>query len=180
MVDSEKLIMKINELDAGRRIGAGRNPVQDRGTGGVFSGNPPAKIGANGPPKTGTNVLKKAAVKPGFQSAIKSPATSMGDDDTSNASPSMGDDDTGNASPTTGTTGTTGTQSAQDMQNSAEETFDVISGDKVPSIELTDLEVNIQPGSKKVELVSQDKKTKIEMSQEDLLARMQELSGIQQ
>jgi hypothetical protein len=146
----------------------------------VFSGNPPAKIGANGPPKTGTNVLKKAAVKPGFQSAIKSPATSMGDDDTSNASPSMGDDDTGNASPTTGTTGTTGTQSAQDMQNSAEETFDVISGDKVPSIELTDLEVNIQPGSKKAELVSKDKKTKIEMSQEDLLARMQELSGIQQ
>ena len=168
MVDSEKLTMKINELDAGRRIGAGRNPVQDRGTGGVFSGNPPAKIGANGPPKTGTNVLKKAAVKPGFQSAIKSPATSMGDDDNSNASP------------TTGTTGTTGTQSAQDMQNSAEETFDVISGDKVPSIELTDLEVNIQPGSKKAELVSKDKKTKIEMSQEDLLARMQELSGIQQ
>ena len=46
--------------------------------------------------------------------------------------------------------------------------------------ELTDLEVNIQPGSKKAELVSKDKKTKIEMSQEDLLARMQELSGIQQ
>ena len=66
------------------------------------------------------------------------------------------------------------------MQNSPEETFDVMSGDKVPSIELTDLEVNIQPGSKKAELVSKDKQTKIEMSQEDLLARMQELSGIQQ
>ena len=171
--------MKINELMIGR------NPVQDRGTGGVHSGNPPSpsitnKLGANGPPKTGTNVLQKAAAKPGFQSAIKSPATSMGDDDNSNASPSMGDDDTSNASPTTGTTGTTGSQSAQDMQNSPEETFDVMSGDKVPSIELTDLEVNIQPGSKKAELVSKDKQTKIEMSQEDLLARMQELSGIQQ
>tara|TARA_B110001454_G_C12621948_1_gene393224 strand:- start:220 stop:759 length:540 start_codon:yes stop_codon:yes gene_type:complete len=172
--------MKINELETGRRIGAGRNPVQDRGTGGAFSGNPPSpsitnKLGANGPAKTGTNVLKKAAAKTGFQSAIKSPATSMGDDNSD--SQSMGDDDTSNASPTTGTTGT---QSAQDMQNSSEETFDVMSGDKVPSIELTDLEVNIQPGSKKAELVSKDKQTKIEMSQEDLLARMQELSGIQQ
>ena len=174
--------MKINELEAGRRIGAGRNPVQDRGTGGVFSGNPPKpsitnKIGANGPPKTGTNVLKKAAAKNGFQSAIKSPATSMGDDDNGGDSQSMGGGDIRSASPTTGTTGT---QSAQDMQNSSEETFDVMTGDKVPSIELTDLEVNIQPGSKKAELISKDKQTKIEMSQEDLLARMQELSGIQQ
>ena len=157
----------------------GRNPVQDRGTGGVHSDNAPKpsitnKIGANGPPKTGTNVLQKAADKAGF----KSPVTSMGDDDNGRNSQSMGDDD--NTSNTSPTTGSVGSQSAQDMQNSAEETFDVMSGDKVPSIELTDLEVNIQPGSKKVELVSQDKKTKIEMSQEDLLARMQELSGIQQ
>ena len=171
--------MKINELMMGRTAN------QNNGVGGIHSGNPPSpsitnKIGANGPPKTGTNVLQKAANKAGFKSSIKSPATSMGDDDTSNASPSMGDDDNSNASPTTGTTGTTGTQSAQDMQNSPEETFDVMSGDKIPSIELTDLEVNIQPGSKKAELVSKDKKTKIEMSQEDLLARMQELSGIQQ
>ena len=174
--------MKINELETGRRIGAGRNPVQDRGTGGAFSGNPPKpsitnKIGANGPPKTGTNVLQKAANKAGFKSSIKSPATSMGDGDDGGNSQSMAGGDIKSVSPTTSSVGS---QSAEDMRNSSEETFDVMSGDKVLSIELTDLEVNIQPGSKKAELVSKDKQTKIEMSQEDLLARMQELSGIQQ
>jgi|TARA_Y100000310_G_scaffold253476_1_gene260336 hypothetical protein len=126
------------------------------------------KIGAGSPPKTGTNVLKKAA-NTGFQSAIKSTATSMGADDNSNDSPTT---DT-----TPGTTGTTGTQSAQDMQNSPEATLDVINGEEVPEITLPDMKVNIQPGSKNIELVSKDKKTKIELPQKDLLARMQELAG---
>ena len=122
------------------------------------------KIGANGPPKTGTNVLQKAA--------NKQATTSMGDDDANSDSPTT---DT-----TPGTTGTTGTQSTQDMQNSPEAVLDVINGEDVPEITATDMKVNIQSGSKNIELVSKDKKTKIELPQEDFLARMQELSGIQQ
>ena len=151
----------------------GRTANQNNGVGGIHSGNSPSpsitnKIGANGPPKTGTNVLQKAA--------NKQATTSMGDDDANSDSPTTAT--TQNTGTTT--TGTSGTKSAQDMQNSPEAVLDVINGEDVPEITATDMKVNIQPGSKNIELVSKDKKTKIELPQEDFLARMQELSGIQQ
>lgn len=136
----------------------------------VDSKNKPApsitnKIGANGPPKTGTNVLQKAANK--------------------QATTSMGDDDANTDSPTTQKpikpAGPTGPQSAQDMQNSPEAVLDVINGEDVPEITVPNTTVNIQPGNKEtIELVSKDKKTTLTLPQEDFLARMQELSGIQQ
>ena len=105
----------------------------------------------------------------------------MGDDDANSDSPTTATtQNTGTTTTGTTTTGTSGTKSAQDMQNSPEAVLDVINGEDVPEITATDMKVNIQPGSKNIELVSKDKKTKIELPQEDFLARMQELSGIQQ
>lgn len=168
MVATEQLIMRIEEVTPayGRRIGAGRTPSQDRGTGSIFSGNPPKKsLGSIG----ATPGTKTASIG-SQQQAIKSPTI----DSTPNTPGTTG---------TIGTTGTTGTKSAADMRNSLSnntaqnmqntpsnqvEPEELKSGDK--------LEVKVEPGSKNVKLVYPDK-NEVEVPRD--LLRLQQLAGMQ-
>lgn len=150
----------------GRRIGAGRNPTQDRGTGGAFSGNPPKKS------------LGSIGSMPGAKTS------SIGGTNNNSSSPTT---DT-----TPGTTGTTGTQSAADMRNSASNEIDTGSAftagtqnmqtTQSNTVEPEELKtgdkvtVKVKPGDKNLTLVYPDE-TEAQVPRE--LLRLQQLAGMQ-
>ena len=151
----------------------GRTPVQDRGTGGAFSGNPPK------------NSLGSIGAMPGAKKA------SIGSGNNSNNSPTTAD--------TTRSTSTTGTQSAADMRNSASNEIDTGSASTAGTQDMQTTQSNtvepeelktgdqvtvkVKPGDKNLTLVYPDETEALvprDLLQIQQLARMKELAGIQQ
>ena len=168
----QKVATKVGQ-SVGRRIGAGRNPVQDRGTGGAFSGNPPK------------NSLGSIGAMPGAKKA------SIGSGNNSNNSPTTAD--------TTRSTSTTGTQSAADMRNSASNEIDTGSASTAGTQDMQTTQSNtvepeelktgdqvtvkVKPGDKNLTLVYPDETEALvprDLLQIQQVARMKELAGIQQ
>ena len=154
----------------GRRIGAGRNPTQDRGTGGAFSGNPPKKsLGSIGSMPGAKTASIGADNNPSLSPTTdNTPGTkgTIGTQSAADMRKSASNDEQPGATYSTGTA--TGTQDMQTTQSNTVEPEELKTGDK--------LTVKVEPGNKNLKLVYPDE-TEALVPRE--LLRIQHLAGIQ-